>query len=83
MMNSAPLQILAQRWLGVGIVAALALPSTAWACPYCAVRDEAGTAGTVLLGAMILVPFLIVATVIPALRRAAAMDDGLTPTDTE
>lgn len=74
---------LAHIWLGAGALAAALLPSAAWACPYCAVRDEAGTAGTVLLGAMIVVPFLIVATVVPVLRRAAADDHGLLPTDTE
>ena len=77
------MRVLAQTWLGAGALSALLLPMDAWACPYCAVRDEAGTAGTVLLGAMIVVPFLIVASVVPALRRAAADDHSLPPTDTE
>ena len=74
---------LTRAWLGLGALMALLLPSAAWACPYCAVQDEAGMAGTVLLGAMIVVPFLIVASVFPALRRAAAAEHGLSPTDTE
>jgi hypothetical protein len=36
-----------------------------------------------LLGAMIALPFLIVATVVPVLRRAAQEDGGFLPTDTE
>jgi hypothetical protein len=75
--------VFTRAWLGLGAFFALLLPSAAWACPYCAVQDEAGMAGTVLLGAMIVVPFLIVATVFPALRRAAAADHGLSPADTE
>jgi hypothetical protein len=75
--------VLSRAWPGLGVILALLLPTAAWACPYCAVQDQAGMAGTVLLGAMIVVPFLIVATVFPALRRAAAADHGLSPTDTE
>ena len=66
-----------------GAVIALLSPSLAWACPYCAVRDDAGNAGAMLLGAMITLPFLIVATVVPTLRRAAAEGHELLPTDTE
>jgi hypothetical protein len=58
-------------------------PLDAWACPYCAGREDAGVTGVVLLGAMILLPFLIVATVVPVLRRAALEADGHAPTDTE
>jgi hypothetical protein len=76
------MSVLSRWWLGAGALVALATPTAAFACPYCAVRDEAGTAGSVLLGAMIVVPFLIVAIVVPALRRAAA-DPNLTLTDTE
>lgn len=69
--------------MAVGALIALLSPSLAWACPYCAVRDDAGNAGSMLLGAMIALPFLIVATVVPALRRAAAEGHELLPTDTE
>ncbi len=75
--------IFAKTYVAVGALIALVTPSLAWACPYCAVRDDAGNAGTMLLGAMILLPFLIVATVVPTLRRAAAEGHELLPTDTE
>ena len=51
-------------------VVALALPASAWACPFCA-RDAAGPAYLVLLGAMILLPFGVVAVLVPYLRRAS------------
>ncbi len=74
---------LAQVGLGMGALVVLSAPALSWACPYCATRDEAGGAGVMLLGAMIVVPFLIVASVVPALRRAAAADLPFIPTDTE
>jgi len=75
--------VLTRVYVAAGALIALLTPSLAWACPYCAVRDDAGNAGTMLLGAMILLPFLIVATVVPTLRRAAAEGHELLPTDTE
>ena len=75
--------IFAKAYVAVGAFIALLSPSLAWACPYCAVRDDAGNAGSMLLGAMIALPFLIVATVVPTLRRAAAEGHELLPTDTE
>ncbi len=70
--------------LGVAVVAlVLCAPSVALACPYCAVREDPGNTGVMLLGAMIALPFLIVATVVPVLRRAAREDGDFLPTDTE
>jgi len=73
----------AQRFLVALTALVVMAPLDAWACPYCAVREDAGHTGVVLLGAMILLPFLIVATVVPVLRRAALDADGHAPTDTE
>ena len=74
---------IAQRFVAAVIALAVMVPVDAWACPYCAVRQDAGNTGVVLLGAMILLPFLIVGTVVPVLRRAAQEADGLAPTDSE
>ena len=82
-LDSTVIQSISQRLLAAVIAFAVIAPVDAWACPYCAVRDDAGHSGVVLLGAMILLPFLIVATVVPVLRRAALEADGLAPTDTE
>jgi len=40
------------------------------ACPYCAGQDKDGIASLFVIGAMMLFPFLVVATVIPLVRRA-------------
>lgn len=69
---------LAQRTMGLTALVAAALPTSVWACPYCAVREDAGSAGVMLLGAMIALPFVIFITVVPALRRAASENDGVT-----
>jgi hypothetical protein len=69
---------LSQRLVGFVALAAVGLPSTVWACPYCAVREDAGSAGVMLLGAMIALPFVIFITVVPVLRRAAAENNGVT-----
>ena len=82
-LDSALMSIFARTYVVLGALIALLTPSLAWACPYCAVRGDAGNAGTMLLGAMIALPFLIVATVVPTLRRAAAEGHELLPTDTE
>jgi len=73
-MNSA----LSQRLVGLACLAVVGLPSTVWACPYCAVREDAGNAGVMLLGAMIALPFVIFITVVPVLRRAASENNGVT-----
>ena len=82
-MDCVVIRSIAQRFLAALTVVAIMAPLDAWACPYCAVREDAGHTGIVLLGAMILLPFLIVATVVPVLRRAAQEADGHAPTDTE
>lgn len=74
---------IAQCFLAAVVAFVVMVPADAWACPYCAVREDAGHTGVVLLGAMILLPFLIVATVVPVLRRAALEADGHAPSDTE
>lgn len=69
---------LTQRAAGAVALAVAALPSAVWACPYCAVREDAGNGGVMLLGAMIALPFIITITVVPVLRRAASESNGVT-----
>jgi hypothetical protein len=69
--------VLSQRLVGLAFLVAVGLPSAVWACPYCAVRDDAGNAGVMLLGAMIALPFVIFITVVPVLRRAASENNGV------
>jgi hypothetical protein len=47
---------------------ALLAPLTASACPYCAANNQSGVGGTIALGALILLPFAVVATVLKLLR---------------
>ncbi len=62
----------------------LAVPSVALACPYCVTQNkDAGMTGVMLLGAMIALPFLIFFAVVPAIKRAAAEDAHLFPSDSE
>ena len=62
----------------------LAAPSVALACPYCVTQNkDAGVTGVMLLGAMIALPFIIFVVVVPAIRRAAAEDAHLFPSDSE
>ena len=62
----------------------LAAPSVALACPYCVTQNkDAGMTGVMLLGAMIALPFLIFFAVVPAIKRAAAEDAHLFPSDSE
>ena len=59
-------------------------PSVALACPYCVTQNkDAGMAGVMLLGTMIALPFIIFVAVVPAIRRAAAEDAHLFPSDSE
>ena len=67
-----------QGAIGLTALAASVLPSAVWACPYCAVREDAGNGGVMLLGAMIALPFIISITVVPVLRRAASESNGVT-----
>ena len=69
---------------GLAVTAMLAVPSVALACPYCVTQNkDAGVAGVMLLGAMIALPFIIFVAVVPAIRRAAAEDAHLFPSDSE
>jgi hypothetical protein len=72
------------QWLlGVSALVWMSVPSAAWACPYCATRDDAGVSGTILLGAMIALPFVVFLAVFPTLRRVASVDSSLFPSDSE
>ena len=59
------------RWLltffVVGLV--LAIAGDAMACPYCAGRDEGGMGATLVVGAMMIVPFAVVGVVWPIVTR--------------
>ena len=59
------------RWLlaffVVGLV--LAIAGDAMACPYCAGRDEGGMGATLVVGAMMIVPFAVVGIVWPIVTR--------------
>ena len=76
-----------RKWLqtlwGLALTTLALAPTVAWACPYCAVREGGGTAGTVLLGAMIALPFGIAFAVVPAIRRVVAEPDFTAPTLSE
>jgi hypothetical protein len=68
----------------VAVTLAVMAPSVALACPYCVTQNkDAGLAGVMLLAAMIGLPFLIFIAVVPAIRRAAAEDAHLFPSDSE
>ena len=72
------------QWLLMASVLVwMTFPSVAFACPYCATRDDAGMSGTILLGAMIALPFVVVLAVFPTLRRVASVDSSLFPSDSE
>ena len=77
-MDAAVMGTFAQRFMGIAALTAAGLPAVVWACPYCAVREDAGNAGVMLLGAMIALPFVIFITVVPVLRRAATENNGVT-----
>ena len=48
-----------------------ALPRAAAACPSCAGREDAGLAGLLLVGGMILFPFAIAAVLTPVIRKSS------------
>jgi hypothetical protein len=52
------------------------MPSFAFACPQCAGRSDGGVLGAVILGIMILSPFIVAILVFPVLRRLAAPVHG-------
>ena len=64
---------------GLVLTALAVVPTAAWACPNCAVREGGGTASAVLMGAMIALPFGIAFAVIPAIRRVVADPDFTNP----
>ena len=65
----------AARLVVVLCVALALLPTWAWACPACAARaPEATGRSALLLGAMLLVPFGMVALGVWAAKRAARGD---------
>lgn len=49
--------------------ALLALGSEALACPYCAGRDDGGMSATLIVGAMMVVPFAVVGVLWPIVTR--------------
>ena len=49
--------------------AVLLVTSAAWACPYCVGRDKDAIAPTLVIVAMVAVPFVIVATTALIIRR--------------
>jgi len=55
-------------WLWAAALLALATP--AWACPYCVGQDRGGMASSLVIAAMVSVPFLIVAVTGVLIRRA-------------
>ena len=59
------------------VCALVALAGDAMACPYCAGNDDDGWGPTLLLGAMMIVPFAVVGVVWPIVTREAARE----PTD--
>ena len=61
----------------VGMV--LAVAGDAMACPYCAGRDEGGIGATLVVGAMMIVPFAVVGVVWPIVTR----EEGREMTDPE
>ena len=77
-MDAAVKNTFTQWAMGLTALVASVVPSAAWACPYCAVREDAGNGGVMLLGAMIALPFIISITVVPVLRRAASENNGVT-----
>lgn len=48
---------------------ALAVAGDAMACPYCAGRDEGGMGATLVVGAMMIVPFAVIGVIWPIVTR--------------
>jgi hypothetical protein len=53
---------------------ALALAGDAMACPYCAGQDEGGIGATLVVGAMMIVPFAVIGVVWPIVTREEERD---------
>ncbi len=56
---------------GAAAAAALAAPAVALACPYCAGRNDGGTAQLVILGLFVFFPFAIVATIVRIIKAGS------------
>jgi hypothetical protein len=54
------------RWLAAAVVLA---PAAAWACPACATRSGPGAGTLVLVGAMIALPYAVVAVALKIIRK--------------
>lgn len=61
----------------IGALVLLACPALAWACPYCALRPETHRY-LYVLGAMILLPWLLGGTTIAIIRRLDQDEDSNT-----
>lgn len=57
------------------LVALTCTARLAWACPSCATRESGGMSVFALVGAMIAVPYVVVAVALPAIRRLATDGD--------
>lgn len=55
---------------------AMLTPALAVACPQCAGQGDGGVLGAVILGTMILSPFIVAILVFPILRKLAAPLNG-------
>ena len=60
----------------IAFLLATLIPAFAAACPQCAGRSDGGVLGAVILGVMILSPFIVTIVVFPVLRRLAAPVHG-------
>ena|GEM_PF-3227731 len=47
------------------------IPQEVWACPACAMREDGGIAGTLVLAAMMMLPFGLAGAVVYVLRNTA------------
>ena len=61
------------------MAAVLLLPQDAWACPACAMREDGGIAGKLVLAAMMLLPFGLAGSVIYVLRKASSEENKNIP----
>jgi hypothetical protein len=65
---------LVSRFAGLFALLLALLPSSAWACPYCAQGSGGGMARVITLGAMIVFPFLLVPGIIYLIRKSDDQD---------
>ena len=64
------------HWLMAFVVFAVAFTfaGDALACPYCAGRDDGDLSATLVVGAMMMVPFVVVGVVWPIVSREEGRD---------